>query len=114
MSIELIRKSDILELIDSLNISNRQIYEDLVSNVEDMPPVKAVELPCKIGDKIYYLTGSNIIESAVSKLIIKDDKVYVSFSAYYSVAVDSAYIGETLFFELKDAKRAQEGLHNDT
>lgn len=30
MSDELIRKSEVLELIDSLNISNRQNYEDLI------------------------------------------------------------------------------------
>lgn len=50
MSDELIRKSEVLELIDSLNISDRQNYEDLIFNIEDMTPVNAVELPCKQGD----------------------------------------------------------------
>ena len=63
MSDELIRKSEVLELIDSLNISDRQNYEDLIFNIDNMPPVNAVELPCKIGDEVF-------------EPITKDGKIY--------------------------------------
>lgn len=49
MSNELIRKSEVLELIDSLNISDGRIYDDLIFNVENLPLVSVIELPCKVG-----------------------------------------------------------------
>ena len=55
MSDELIRKSDVLDLLDDLglNLIDYDIYSQLFDAVEDMPPVNAVELPCKIGDILF-------------------------------------------------------------
>ena len=39
-----IKKSEVLDLIDSLNISDRQTYDDLTLNVENMTPVKSLEI----------------------------------------------------------------------
>ena len=62
MSNELIRKSEVLELIDSLRHANPEICNvfawsaalmEAVQGIEELPPVNAVELPCKIGDILF-------------------------------------------------------------
>ena len=53
MSDELIRKSDVLNLLNDLglNLINYDIYSQLFNTVDNMPPVNAVELPCKVGSQ---------------------------------------------------------------
>ena len=55
MSDELIRKSDVLDLLDDLglNLIDYDIYSQLFDTVDTMPPVNAVEVPCKVGDKVH-------------------------------------------------------------
>lgn len=110
MSDELIRKSEVLELIDSLNISDRQNYEDLIFNIEDMTPVNAVELPCKAGTVIYVLQRSVklINETKVLDFRVAGDDVYLHICGYgyYS----SYYIGKVLFFSREEAEKALEDL----
>ena len=55
MSNELIRKSDVLDLLGDLglNLIDYDIYSQLFDTVDNMPPVNAVELPCKIGDILF-------------------------------------------------------------
>lgn len=64
MSEELIRKSEVLELIRKAvaSIPTADVEEcgswacafaDVKIGVDNMPPVNAVELPCKVGDLLY-------------------------------------------------------------
>lgn len=55
MDDELIRKSDVLDLLDDLgvNLIDYDIYSRLFDTIDNMPPVNAVELPCKIGDILF-------------------------------------------------------------
>ena len=55
MSDELIRKSDVLDLLDDLglNLIDYNIYSQLFDTVDNMQPANAVELPCKVGDTVY-------------------------------------------------------------
>ena len=55
MSDELIRKSDVLDLLDDLglNLIDYDICSRLFDTIDNMPPVNAVELPCKIGDILF-------------------------------------------------------------
>ena len=57
MSDELIRKIDVLDLLNSLdlNLIDYGSYNQLFDTVDNMPPVNAVELPCKVGDKVYII-----------------------------------------------------------
>lgn len=57
MSDELTRKSDVLDLLNSLdlNLIDYGSYSQLFDTVDNMPPVNAVELPCKVGDKVYII-----------------------------------------------------------
>ena len=59
MSDELIRKSEALKLIDSLR-----------QGIEELQPVNAVELPCKVGDTVYF-----ILRSFDGKMRINPEKV---------------------------------------
>ena len=112
MSDELIRKSEVLELIDSLNISDRQNYEDLIFNIDNMPPVNAVELPCKIGDevfepitkdgKIYSRTVKGFTVSERIELINCETKNFYWFE-----------IGKKVFLTREEAEEALEDLKNE-
>lgn len=51
----LIKKSKVLELLNSLDISNKQI-RDVYSSIEQVENINAVELPCKLGTVIYKVT----------------------------------------------------------
>ena len=112
MSDELIRKSEVLELIDSLNISDRQNYEDLIFNIEDMTPVNAVELPCKIGDKIYELCKmcNAVHEYEVVGYRYKYEMVFIECDMRELTDKD---IGVIAFLTREEAERALEELKNE-
>ena len=71
---ELIRKSDVLDLLDDLgvNLIDYDIYSQLFDTVDNMPPVNAVELPCKIGDKIFEVYRCKIYEQTVKGFTTSD------------------------------------------
>lgn len=58
MSDELIRKSDVIEIMENLiyDMSEVSTIPQLAKqSIENLPPVNAVELPCKVGDKVYII-----------------------------------------------------------
>lgn len=61
MSDELIRKIDVLDLLNNIEVGEcpyNCVGAALIAihdAIEDMPPVNAVELPCKVGDKVYII-----------------------------------------------------------
>lgn len=123
MSDELIRKSEVLELIDSLNISDRQNYEDLISNIDNMPPVNAVELPCKVGDTIFTINRGVISESIVKRitifkdgclLTIKDFRLGEDFTIEeWDIDPNNEDDSKYIFFTREEAEKALEELRNE-
>ena len=124
MSDELIRKSEVLELIDSLNISDRQNYEDLIFNIEDMPPVNAVELPCKVGDTVYKIIvdcgweGSLMCPFAGGYGCPRCEgrfegkcKAYIETIQFNLIHLSS--IGKSIFLTYDEAEKALEELKNE-
>lgn len=115
MSDELIRKSDVLNLLDDLglNLIDYNIYSQLFDTIDNMPPINAVELPCKAGTVIYVLQRSVklINETKVLDFRVAGDDVYLHICGYgyYS----SYYIGKVLFFSREEAEKALEDLKND-
>lgn len=115
MSDELIRKSDVLNLLDDLglNLINYNIYSQLFNTVDNMPPINAVELPCKAGTVIYVLqrTVEIIDETRVLDFRVSENDVYLCVCGYgyYS----SYYIGKMLFLTREEAEKALEDLKND-
>ena len=112
MSDELIRKSEVLELIDSLNISDRQNYEDLIFNIKDMTPVNAVELPCKIGDKIYEPCKfcNAVHEYEVVGFRYKYEMVFIECDERELTDKDT---GVRAFLTREEAEKALENLKNE-
>ena len=119
MSDELIRKSDVLDVLDDLglNLIDYDIYSQLFDTVDNMPPINAVELPCKVGTTLYFLYNSPYAD--------KPDltpRVYKTTDWYFEVdktgiAINTSdihsfnkkydyYLGKTVFLTKQEAEQA--------
>lgn len=118
MSDELIRKSDVLDLLDDLYELN-WTSDDYVTGfnlglavaidaVEELQPVNAVELPCKIEDKIFEVCKQRykIYERTVKGFSISD-KVELICCETKNFSIRE--IGDTAFFTREEAEEALEG-----
>ena len=114
MSDELIRKSDVLNLLNDLglNLINYDIYSQLFNTVDNMPPVNAVELPCKIGDKIYELCKmcNAVHEYEVVGYRYKYEMVFIECDERELTDKD---IGVRAFLTREEAEKALEDLKNE-
>ena len=114
MSDELIRKSDVLNLLNDLglNLINYDIYSQLFNTVDNMPPINAVELPCKIGDKIYELCKmcNAVHEYEVVEYRYKYEMVFIECDMRELTDKD---IGVRVFLTREEAEKALEELKNE-
>ena len=114
MSDELIRKSDVLNLLNDLglNLINYDIYSQLFNTVDNMPPINAVELPCKIGDKIYELCKmcNAVHEYEVVGYRYKYEMVFIECDMRELTDKD---IGVRVFLTREEAEKALEDLKNE-
>lgn len=111
MNDELIRKSDVLDLLNSLdlNLIDYDIYSQLFDTVDNMPPVNAVELPCKVGDKIFEVYRCKIYEQTVKGFTTSDriELINCETKNFYWFE-----IGKKVFLTRKEAEKALENLKN--
>ena len=78
---------------------------------------RCVVLPCKVGEKIYYLNGKYIIEVDVVGYKVDETGAWLFIGETYNPETNRAYhcdleterIGKTVFFTREEAKRAMEG-----
>lgn len=114
MSDELIRKSDVLNLLDDLglNLIDYNVYSQLFDTVDNMPPVNAVELPCRIGDTVYECCKfcNAIHEYEVVGFRYKYDMVFIECDKR---ELTNKNIGVTAFFNREQAEKALEDLRNE-
>ena len=122
---ELIRKTDVLDLLDDLglNLIDYDIYSQLFDTVDNMPPVNAVELPCKVGDTIFTTNGGVISESIVKRitifkdgclLTIKDLRLGEDFMIEeWDIDPNNENDSKYTFFTREEAEKALEDLKND-
>ena len=114
MSDELIRKSDVLNLLNDLglNLINYDIYSQLFNTVDNMPPVNAVELPCKVGDTVYELCKfcNAIHEYEVVGFRYKYEMVFIECDERELTDKD---IGVRAFLTREEAEKALEDLKNE-
>ena len=112
MSNELIRKSDVLNLLDDLGLTliDYDIYSQLFDTVDNMPPVNAVELPCKVGDKIFEVYRCKIYEQTVKGFTTSDriELINCETKNFYWFE-----IGEKVFLTREEAEKALEDLKNE-
>lgn len=133
MNDELIRKSDVLDLLDDLYELN-WTSDDYVTGfnlglavaidaVEELQPVNAVELPCKVGDTIFTTNGGVISESIVKRitifkdgclLTIKDLRLGEDFMIEeWDIDPNNENDSKYTFFTREEAEKALEDLKND-
>ena len=78
---------------------------------------RCVVLPCRVGEKIYYLNGKYIIEVDVVGYKVDETGAWLFIGETYNPETNRAYhcdleterIGKTVFFTREDAERALEG-----
>lgn len=75
---------------------------------------RCVVLPCKVGEKIYYLNGKYIIEADVVGYKVDETGAWLFIGETYNPETNRAYhcdleterIGKTVFFAREEAERA--------
>ncbi len=81
---------------------------------------RCVVLPCRVGDKIYYLNGKYIIEVEVVGYKVDETGAWLFVGETYNPETNRAYhcdleteqIGKTVFFTREDAEKTMEGMGN--
>ena len=115
MSDELIRKSDVLNLLNNTEVGEcpyNCVGAALIAihdAIEDMPPV--IELPCKVGDTIYELCKlcNAIHEYEVVGLRYEYEMVFIECDLHEYTDED---IGVRVFLTREEAEKALEDLKN--
>lgn len=78
---------------------------------------RGVVLPCRVGEKIYYLNGKYIIEVDVVGYKVDETGAWMFIGETYNPETNRAYrcdleterIGKTVFFTREEAERTMEG-----
>lgn len=82
----LVRISDVLDILNNsgLNASDYEMYSRLFDEIDSMTPIKAIEMPCKVGDTVYafirdaMLTELNGVQPVhVSKVAVDYDGSFI-------------------------------------
>lgn len=81
---------------------------------------RCVVLPCRVGEKIYYLNGKYIIEVEVVGYKVDETGAWLFIGETYNPETNRAYhcdleterIGKTVFFTREEAERAMEEKRN--
>lgn len=116
MNDELIRKSDVLNLLNNTEVGEcpyNCVSVALIAvhdAIEDMPPVNAVELPCKAGDKIFEVYRCKIYEQTVKGFTTSDriELINCETKNFYWFE-----IGKKVFLTREEAEKALEDLKNE-
>ena len=115
MSNELIRKSEVLSLLNKTKVA---LWHDNFAGavliaihdaVEDMPPVNAVELPCKVGDKIFEVYRCKIYEQTVKGFTTSDRVELINCETKNFYRFE---LGKKVFLTRGEAEKALEDLKN--
>lgn len=124
MSEELIRKSEVIEVIENL-ICDMEDDNDITlpvmakKVVENMQPVNAVELPCKVHDKIYEITERRkrgewekvIVERTVLVFEVDIKGIVFFITGMTTTPICEKQIGYTAFYTREEAERALEKMN---
>jgi hypothetical protein len=114
---ELIRKSDVLNLLNKTKVASwydnfaGAVLITIHDAVEDMPPVNAIELPCKIGDEVFepIMKSGTIYIRTVKGFTVSDriELINCETKNYYWFE-----IGKKVFLTREEAEKALEELRN--
>ena len=116
MSNELIRKSEVIKAIKKV-LGGYCMGSAVVSVINEIQPVNAVELPCKVGDEVFCIrrndSGIFDIESCfiVAVTIYEDVIVFTDDSDRTFEYFD--FFRGRVFFTREEAEKALEDLENE-
>lgn len=70
---------------------------------------KFVELPCEVGQTVWFIRDEKIIETKVEKIVLKNKGVYLKLgcNAMYETSCNS--IGKTVFLTKEEAEQKLKG-----
>ena len=85
------------------NVETRSVCEDFTDRSE------WVHLPCNIGKTAYFIRNDKIIETAVEKIVIKKNGIYLKLACNAMYETSCKSIGKTVFFDREEAEKALEG-----
>lgn len=121
MSNELIRKSDVINILesaeyhvadddwnDTLNSFTKEIYRGIYG----LSPVNAVELPCKVGDTVYSPTTTSVEVAIVDHIRLAQDGIYLNLREWHCLS-NINHIGKSMFLTREEAEKDLEGLKNE-
>ena len=84
-------------------------YEAAIEALQERPKGRWIELPCEIGDTVWFirpLSKEEITETTVEKIVVKGKGLYMKLAcnAMYETSCNS--IGKTVFFTQEEAEKA--------
>jgi hypothetical protein len=80
--------------------------DDLVRCTDVELPPQTVELPCRLGQKVWFVKDRNkkeIVETSVEKIILKSGGWYIKLACNSMYETSCRSIGKTVFFSYNDA-----------
>lgn len=108
MSDELIRKSEVIKAIKRV-LGGYCMGSAVAGAINEIQPVNAVELPCKVGDKIFEVYRCKIYEQTVKGFTTSDriELINCETKNFYWFE-----IGKKVFLTRGEAEKALEDLKN--
>lgn len=83
--------------------------DDLVRCTEVELPPQTAELPCRLGQKVWFIKDKNkkeIVETSVEKIILKSGGWYIKLACNASYETTCRSIGKTVFFSERSARNS--------
>lgn len=108
MSDELIRKSEVIKAIKRV-LGGYCMGSAVAGAINEIQPVNAVELPCKVGDKIFEVYRCKIYEQTVKGFTTSDriELINCETKNFYWFE-----IGKKVFLTREEAEKVLEDLEN--
>ena len=122
MSDELIRKSEVIKAIKRV-LGGYCMGSAVAGAINEIQPVNAVELPCKVGDTIFTTNGGVISESVVKRITIFKDNCLLTIKDLrlgedfmieeWDIDPNNEDDSKYTFFTREEAEKALEDLKNE-
>ena len=80
--------------------------KDALEAVENAPTVNAVELPCKVGDTVYYPFAGNVLERQIVCFVYRNGATITFFDECLTESCEITDFGKTVFLTREEAEQA--------
>lgn len=82
--------------------------KNAIDTIEAIPIANVVELPCKVGDTVWFIRPgkSNIIETKVNKIVFKRGGIYLQLDCNSLYETSCKSIGKSVFLTQEEAEKA--------